>query len=76
MEDVAFQRAVGLNMTRGGMETGWALIEVAVDLDIFKLLTLETSLIVTQVITSKGCIMVAACSPDFSVGRGITSANH
>ena len=62
-----FEQTVGLDMTRGSLEAGGALIKMAVDTDVAKLSTLEASFMVMEVVTSKGCVVVAASPPDFSV---------
>ena len=57
---------MGLDVAGGSLETGGALIQVAVDVDMTEFPALEAGLVVTGVVTGKGCVMVAASPPDFS----------
>ena len=41
---------------------------MAVDMDVTEFLALEAGLMITGVVLSKGCIIVAASPSDFSVG--------
>ena len=47
-----FQWAAGLDMARGGFETGGAFIKVAVDMDVAEFSALKAGLMVTGVVTS------------------------
>ena len=67
---MAFQWAVGLDMAGGGLETGGAFVKVAVDVDVTEFPALETGFMIVEVVSSKGCIVVAAGPPDFSVSEG------
>ena len=55
-------------MAERGLETGGALVEIAVDVDMTKFPTLEAGLMVTRMVMSKRCVMVTASPPDFSAG--------
>ena len=57
-------------MTRGGLETDGALIEMAVYVDVTKLSTLKAGLVIARVVTSKGYIMITAGPQDFSADEG------
>ena len=61
---------MGLDMTRGGLETDGALIEMAVDMDVTELPALKAGLMIVRVVTSEGYIMVTASLPDFGAGEG------
>ena len=54
-------------MTGGSLETGGALIQVAVDVDMTEFPALEAGLVVAGMVTSEGCVVVAAGPPDFGV---------
>ena len=54
-------------MARGSLKTGETLIEMAVDVNVAKFPTLEAGFMVVRVVTSKGCVIVAASLPDLSV---------
>ena len=60
-----FEQAVGLDMARGSLKTGGALIEVTVDMDVSKFPALEAGFMVSGVVMGEGCVMVAASPPDF-----------
>ena len=64
------QRTASLDMARGSLEAGGALIEVAINMDVAEFPVLEAGLMVAGVVMSKGCIMVIASPPDFSVSNG------
>ena len=66
-----FQRAMGLNVTWGSVGTSWALIEMAIDMDVAKLLALEAHLIVAEMVMGKRYIIVTVRPPDFCVDKGI-----
>ena len=68
---MSLEWAVGLDMARGSLKTGGALIEIAVNVNVFQFPTLEAGFMVSGVIIGKGCIIVAASPPDFSVGDGV-----
>ena len=55
-------------MARRSLETGGALIEVAVNVDVAEFPALEAGFVITRVVMGKGCIVVAASPPDFSMG--------
>ena len=57
-------------MARGGFETGGAFVEMTVDVDVAEFPALEAGLMVTRVVASKGCIVVAASPPNLSAGKG------
>ena len=59
-----------MDMIRGGLKAGGALIQMAVNVDVPKFPVLEAGLIVMEVVMGKGCIIVAASPPDLSVGDG------
>ena len=63
-----FEWAAGLDMTWGSLKASGALIEVTVDMNVAKFPVLETGFMVMGVVMGKGCVVVAACPPDFSVG--------
>ena len=65
-----FEWAADLDMAREGLEAGRVLIEATVDTNVSEFLTLKAGLIVAEVVTSKGCVMVATCPPDFGVDDG------
>ena len=65
------ERAVGLDMTWGGLETGGAFIEMIVNMDVSKLPTLEAGLIIVEMVMGKRYIMVTAGPPDLNMGEGI-----
>ena len=46
------------------------LIKVAVDMDVSKLPALKAGLVVAEVVMSKGCVIVVAGLPDFSMSEG------
>ena len=52
-------------MVRESLETGGALIQVAVDADMTELPILEAGFVVLEVVMDKGCVMVATGPPDF-----------
>ena len=54
-------------MAGGSLETGGALIEVTVDADVTEFPALKAGLMITGVVASEGCVVVAAGPPDFSV---------
>ena len=64
------QQAAGLDMARGSLETGGAFVQVAVDTDVAKFPVLEAGFMVTEVVTSKRRVVVAASPPDFGVNKG------
>ena len=49
-------------MTQGSAETGRTFMEMAIDMNVFKLLTLESGLVVVWMVMSEGHIVVAAGS--------------
>ena len=59
-------QTMGLDMAGRSPEAGGAFVEMTVDVDMAKSPTLEAGLVVVEVVTSEGCIMVAAGPPDFS----------
>ena len=63
----SFQRAVGLDVTRGSPETDGALIQGAVDADMPELPALKAGLIVSGVVMDERCVMVTTGPPDFGV---------
>ena len=63
-----FKQTVGLDMTRGGLKTGGALVQVAVDADVSKVPALEAGLMVVEVVMSKGHVVVTAGPSDLDVG--------
>ena len=67
---LAFQWAMGLDMTRGGFETDGAFIEMAVDVDVTEFPALKAGFMVVRVVMIKGYVMVATGPPDFGVGEG------
>ena len=59
-----------LDMARGSLETGGALIEVAVDTDMTEFPVLKAGFVIMEVVISEGCIMVTAGPPDFGMSNG------
>ena len=60
---------MGLDVAGGSLETSGALIEMAVDVDVTKFPALEAGFVITEMVTSEGCIMVTAGPPDFSASN-------
>ena len=54
-------------MARGGFETGGALVQVTVNVDVTKFPALKAGFMIMEVVAGKRCIMVTACPPDFGV---------
>ena len=65
-----FQQAIGLDMARGSLEAGGALIEVAINADMAEFPTLKAGLMIAGVVMSKGSIVVTVSPPDFHVSNG------
>ena len=65
-----FQWAAGLDMARGSLEAGGALIQVAVDVDVSEFPVLEAGLMIAGVVMSEGHVMVTAYPPNFCVSDG------
>ena len=61
---------MGLDMAGGSLETGGALVQVAIDADVAKFPALEAGLMITGMVMGEGCVMVTAGSPDFGVSDG------
>ena len=55
-------------MAGGSLETGGALIQMAVDVDMTEFLALEASFMVMEMVTGEGHVIVTASPPDFSMG--------
>ena len=64
------QRALGLDMARGSLETSGAFVEMTIDADVAEFPALETGFMVAGMVTSERYIMVTAGPPDFSVSEG------
>ena len=64
------QRASGLDMARGSLETSGAFVEMTVDADVAEFPALETGLMVAGVIIGERYVMVAAGPPDFGASEG------
>ena len=62
-----FKQTPGLDITGGGFQTDETLIKVAIDVDVAKFPALEAGFIVMGMVMGKGCIIVAACPPDFNM---------
>ena len=60
----SLERATGLNVARGPLETSGAFVEGAVDVDVSEFPTLKTGFMVMRVILRQGGIMVTASPPD------------
>ena len=58
---------MGLDMAGGSLETGGAFVEMTIDVDVTEFPALEAGLVVAEIVTSEGCIVVAAGPPDFGV---------
>ena len=65
-----FKQAVGLDVTRGGLETDRTFIEAVVDIDVSEIPVLEAGFIITGMIVGKGYIMITICPPNFSASDG------
>ena len=61
------QEAAGLDMARGGFETGGALIEGTVDMDVSEFPALEAGLVVSEMVTRQGNVVVTAGPPNFGM---------
>ena len=66
----SLEEVVGLDIAKRSLKASGALIQVAVDTNVTKFSALEAGLVIMEVITGKGCIMVAADPPDFCVSDG------
>ena len=55
-------------MAGGSLETGGALVQVAIDVDVAEFPALEAGLVIAGVVISKGCVVVTASPPDFGAG--------
>ena len=66
---MAFQWAMGLDMSRGSPETSGAFVEMTVDTDVAKFPASETGFVVMGVVMSEGSIMVTASPPDFGASE-------
>ena len=62
-----FQRAAGLDMARGSLKTGGALVKTIVDMNVSKLPALEAGFIVERMVASERHIVIAACPLDFGM---------
>ena len=56
---------MGLDMVRGSLKASGALVQIAVDMNVTKFSALEAGLMIMEVVTSEGCIVIAAGPPDF-----------
>ena len=61
------EQAAGLDMARGSLKAGGALVEVTVDVDVSRFPALKAGFMVLGVVIGKGCIIVATSPPDLSV---------
>ena len=61
---------MGLDMPRRSLKTGGALVEVTVDTDVSEFPALKAGFVVIEMVTGKGCIIVATSPPDFGVSDG------
>ena len=52
-------------MARGGLKAGGTLIQMTIDADVTEFPALEAGFVITEMVTSEGCIMVTAGPPDF-----------
>ena len=66
-----FEWVTGLDVAGGSLKTGRAFVQVAMDMDVPELPTLEAGLMISGVISGKRYIMVAAGPPDFGASDGI-----
>ena len=66
----ASQRAAGLNVARGPLETSGALVQGAVDANVSKFPALEAGFVVMGMVARQGCVMVAAGPPNVGVFQG------
>ena len=56
---------MGLDVVGESLETGEALIQVAVNADMTEFPALEAGFMVLKVVMDEGCVMVATGPPDF-----------
>ena len=61
---------MGLDMTRGSLETGGAFIQGAIDMDMSELPALEAGFVVLRMVTGQGGIMVTASPPNVGLFQG------
>ena len=64
------ERAMGLNMARGPLETGRAFVEGTVDANVSKFPALEAGFMVTGVVMRQGGVVVTAGPPDVGAFQG------
>ena len=64
------ERATDLDVARGPLETGGALVKGAVDTDVSEFPALEAGLVVAGVVTRQGGVMVTVSPPNVSVFQG------
>ena len=64
------ERATGLDVARGPLETSGAFVEGAVDANVSKLPTLEAGFMVSRVVTRQGGVMVASGPPNVGAFQG------
>ena len=62
-----FERATGLYVARGSLETGGAFVEGAVDMNMSKLPALEAGFVILGMVMEEGSVMVTASPPNFGV---------
>ena len=60
---------MGLDVARRSPKTDRALVQMAVDTDMSELPALEAGFMIVRVVMGKGCVMVSASLPDFSVSH-------
>ena len=64
------QRALGLDMAGGSLETGGAFVEMTVDMDVAEFPALEAGFVVAGMVSGERYVMVAASPPDFGASEG------
>ena len=60
--------AIGLDIARVGLEIGGVLVEATVDMNMPKFPVLKVGFMILRMVTGEGCVMVATCPPDLSLG--------
>ena len=68
--DASSEGATGLDVAGGPFETGGALIEGAVDMDVSEFPAVKASFVVTGMVTGQGDVVVTAGPPDISAFQG------